>query len=101
MAKELKCPNCGAAAVQKQDGCCVCTNKECGGTFTFKEGEARLAGVGEYEQLKGKVEQIEAHQAEIDELVGRKPKPDEILPDDPPADPHGNDPEDDEEEEDW
>jgi ribosomal protein S27AE len=68
MAKDLTCPNCGAAAVGKQDGSCVCP--ECGGTFTFQEGEARLAGVGEYDQLKGDVDQLKAGQEELRQLVG-------------------------------
>lgn len=75
--KELKCPNCGAVAVPKEDGSCVCP--KCGGTFSFKDGEAHLANVGEYDQLKGKVDQLEAGQAELRELLG-KPEP-------PPADP--------------
>lgn len=68
MAKDLKCPNCGVAAIEGETGL-VCP--KCGGTFTFTEGEARLAGVGEYDQLKGRVDAMEAHQAELDELLGR------------------------------
>jgi len=98
MAKELKCPNCGAGAVEKEGGGLVCP--ACGGTFTFREGEARLEGIGEYERLKGKVDQIEAHQAEIDALLGKPPDP----TDDPPEDPAkpGQEPDDDEDDdEDW
>lgn len=68
MATELKCPNCGTPAVGFEDGKVVCVH--CGGTFTFVEGEARLAGVGEYDQLK---ETVESHAADIDELKQRLP----------------------------
>ncbi len=77
MDKELKCPNCSAACVPKEDGSCVCP--KCGGTFHFKEGEAHLVNVGEYSQLAGKVDRLEAGQAELRELLGK--------PAAPPADP--------------
>ena len=100
--KDLKCPNCGAAAVAKEGGGLVCP--ACGGTFTFQEGEARLTGVGEYDRLKGQVEKLEADQAAIRELLG---KPEEIPEGrdligacDPPESDEDVDEEDDEEE-DW
>jgi transcription elongation factor Elf1 len=82
-AADLKCPNCGSAGVAgKQTGELVCS--QCGGTFTFKEGEARLAGLDEYDQLKGKVEQLETHQVETDELLSRmRPKDDHPDHEDP------------------
>jgi DNA-directed RNA polymerase subunit RPC12/RpoP len=111
MAKEYKCPNCGSPTIRKENGEHVCTNKECGGTFVFKEGEAHLTGVGEYEQLAGKVEKLEADQQDLRELLGTPdPAPDEPLPADdpddpqPPEDPDGagaGDEDDDDDEEDW
>ncbi len=101
MAKELHCPNCGAACVPKEDGSTVCPS--CGGTFHFKEGEAHLVDVGEYDRLKGKVNQLEAGQAELRELLGKPAaKPDDPSdPSDPtdPTDPEDEDEDDDEE--DW
>ncbi len=71
MAKtELKCPNCGSPALAKEGGKYVCTNIECGATFTFQEGEARLTAVGEYEALRKDVDHIKSRQGEIDKLLG-------------------------------
>lgn len=104
MAQELKCPNCGAGAVAKEGGGLVCTNRECGGSFTFQEGEARLKGVGEYEKLQGKVDKLEAHQAEIDELLGRAKPEEHRIPetlDGTHPDEEDLDQDEDDEEEDW
>lgn len=107
MARELKCPNCGAATVPKEDGSCVCAG--CGGTFTFKDGEAHLTNVGEYDKLKGRVDHLETSQAEIAALLGQRPPRDPPYdpsdPPAPPAEPDANDDtevdDDDPDEEDW
>jgi len=64
---DLKCPNCGAAGVAGAGGKTVCP--QCGGSFTFEAGEAHLAGVAEFDQLKGKVEKLEAENAELRKLL--------------------------------
>ncbi len=106
--KELKCPNCGATCAAKDDGSCVCA--ACGGSFTFHDGEARLTDIGEYDRLKGRVDAIEAGQADLRELLGKPAQlpapgddpadPSEPADDEPPDD---EDPEieDDDDEEDW
>lgn len=66
--KKVKCPNCGTECILKEDGSAVCAG--CGGTFTFQEGEARLAGIGEYDQLKKDVDDIKARQDLIDAVHG-------------------------------
>jgi len=56
---DLKCPNCGSATVAGDDGRRICTHSACGGSFVWKDGDARLVATGEYEALKGRVEQLE------------------------------------------
>jgi uncharacterized Zn finger protein (UPF0148 family) len=88
MGKEYHCPNCGAAAVAKDDGSLVCS--KCGGTFTFQEGEAHLAGVGEYDKLKGDVDQLKG------DVEGLKAgKPDKLPPATPDGDPDPETPDED------
>jgi uncharacterized Zn finger protein (UPF0148 family) len=91
MAKELKCPNCGAAAVPKEDGSLVCPT--CGGTFTFKEGEARLAKAGEFDQVKADIEELKKRVPAGDALPPVGPDPGHVTDD-------GDLAEDDDEEED-
>jgi uncharacterized Zn finger protein (UPF0148 family) len=54
--QELKCPNCQFPALVKEDGSAVCSH--CGGTFTFKAGEAHLSNVGEFDAVKRDVEEL-------------------------------------------
>ena len=100
MAKELKCPNCGAAVVKKEDGSYVCTDQGCGGTFTFKEAEAKLTGVGEYELLKGKVEKHDADLVAIRELLGKNDPPAE-ADEEPEQDQEESEDNEHDEEEEW
>ncbi len=58
MAK-VKCPSCGTAAEQTAPGeKIVCAG--CGGSFTFVAGETKLAGVGEFDELKAEVGDLKA-----------------------------------------
>ena len=50
MSKEMRCPNCLERVQVKGDGSAVCA--ACGGTFRFEEGQAKLAGVSEFDTLK-------------------------------------------------
>jgi len=51
------CPNCGPGTqTHTSEKGHVC--EKCGGTFTFIAGEAKLAAVGEIDQLKADVEEI-------------------------------------------
>lgn len=90
--KAVWCPNCGTHLKGKPDEKIVCDT--CGGSFTFVAGEAKLTGVGEFDQLKTKVGELEAGQAELRQQLGQ--------PAQPPADPQQEPPvtEDDEDEED-
>jgi len=87
MATELKCPNCGTPAIPKDGGDCVCAT--CGGTFTFKAGEARLKNVGELDKL----------QADVDELKQRLPASTPAQ-DEPPAEELGDEEQEDDDDED-
>jgi hypothetical protein len=66
--KEVKCPNCGTPTHAKPGEPIVCAT--CGGTFTFTAGETKLADVGEFDQLKKKVGDLELGQAELRERLG-------------------------------
>ena len=66
--EQLKCPNCGVAGHAKADGSVVCP--QCGGTFTFKAGEAKLADVGEFDRTKAKVAEHDADLKAIKEQLG-------------------------------
>jgi uncharacterized Zn finger protein (UPF0148 family) len=76
METELKCPNCGTAAIPRENGDCVCAT--CGGTFTFKAGEARLKNAGELDKL----------QADVDELKQRLPASTPAANDPPAGEPN-------------
>jgi hypothetical protein len=72
----MECPNCGPGhkLVWKESGDGVCG--VCGGTF--KPGpEPKLVGIGEFDVLKGKVEKLEADNADLRKLLAAgKPVPD-------------------------
>jgi len=69
---ELHCPNCGATAVPKSDGSAACP--QCNGTFTWTAGEAKLTGVGEFEDLQGRVTALEKENAELRKLLPAGPE---------------------------
>ncbi len=71
MAKDLHCPNCGPdhKLVWKDNGDCVCPT--CNGTF-HPGPEPKLVGIGEFDELKGKVTKLEADNAELRELLKGK-----------------------------
>ena len=74
MAKELRCPSCFEKVQPKADGSVVCAY--CGGTFVWKEGEARLADVAEFDKLKSQVESQAGEIAELKKQLGtRGPAP--------------------------
>jgi uncharacterized Zn finger protein (UPF0148 family) len=57
MATELKCPNCGTpAAIGKEGVKIVCS--QCGGTFEYSAGEAKLTAVGEIDKIRTDVEEL-------------------------------------------
>jgi len=60
---DLKCPCCGTPGVPGEGGKVVCS--QCGGTYTFIAGEAKLTGVAEFDQLK---KTVESQAAELDAL---------------------------------
>lgn len=53
---DYKCPNCGGPTSKNGDRY-VCTG-ECGGSFEFKAGEAKVTNVGEIDALKADVEEL-------------------------------------------
>ena len=56
--QEYKCPNCGPGTkTHASDKGHVC--ETCGGTFTYVAGEAKLAAVGEVDQLKADVKELQ------------------------------------------
>jgi len=66
MAEKMRCPNCGAGVIADKDGRLVCP--ECGGSFAWQNGKAKLTDVAEFDKIKtdvGKlgesVEQIKTH----------------------------------------
>ncbi len=80
MATELKCPNCGSPAAAAEAGKkIVCTS--CGGSFVFEQGEAKLAGVGEIDQIKADVEELKkrlpASTPAADPVEDPQPDPDQ------------------------
>lgn len=88
----LKCPGCGSDGVPGADGKVVCS--ACGGSFTFTEGEARLADVAEFDQLKKKVEEQSTEISELKKQLGQEPtpaKPSEDPPEDLPEDEEADD----------
>jgi uncharacterized Zn finger protein (UPF0148 family) len=58
--KELSCPSCGPGTKTHagEDGKIICEN--CGGTFVFETGEAKLKDVGQLERLRQDVEDLKA-----------------------------------------
>lgn len=74
MVKDLDRPNCGAGhkLVWKSDGNGVCGT--CNGTFTPGP-EPKLVAVGEFDAMKGRVAKLEADNAELRELLGKKAEP--------------------------
>jgi uncharacterized Zn finger protein (UPF0148 family) len=56
MANELKCPNCGTPAAGKEGVKIVCA--QCGGTFEYTAGEAKLTAVGEIDKIRTDVEEL-------------------------------------------
>lgn len=55
--QELKCPNCGPGTkTHKSEKGIVC--EQCGGTFTFIAGEAKLKEIGELDKVKADVEEL-------------------------------------------
>jgi len=87
---ELHCPNCGTGGTPDSKGRVICS--QCGGRFRFVAGEAKLDGVGEFDKLQKRVDDLEARLAER-----KPPKPDE-TPD--PADPDDDDDLDDDDDDD-
>lgn len=79
MAKELFCPNCGPEfkLTLKGDGNGVCG--KCGGTFTPGP-EPKVVTVGEFDGLKGDVETLKKGQAEIHELLTKRPSDPKATP---------------------
>ena len=67
--KELHCPNCGLAAIPKENGAKIVCGT-CGGTFTYVAGEAKLQDVGELDRLKSEVDQLKAGQEELQKTLG-------------------------------
>jgi uncharacterized Zn finger protein (UPF0148 family) len=72
--KELKCPNCGLAAIPKENGAKIVCGT-CGGTFTYIAGEAKLQDVGELDRLKSDVDQLKAGQEELQKTLGTATNP--------------------------
>jgi len=69
--RKMRCPNCGAGvSAPGQDGKIVCG--ECGGSFVWQDGKARLAGVGELDKLR---EDVTGLQETMNEIQARLPKP--------------------------
>jgi hypothetical protein len=70
MAKELDCPNCGPGhkLVPKANGDGVCAT--CNGTFTPGP-EPKLVAIGEFDEMKGRVDKLEADNAELRALLGK------------------------------
>lgn len=85
---ELKCPNCQAGPVMAgADGRMICP--KCGGSFVWKEGDIKLVGAGEYDELKGQVKQLTEDIRGLRDIIAQPGKP-ESLPD-----PAGDDEDDD------
>jgi len=87
---DLKCPGCGAKSVAGQDGRRICP--ECGGSFEFVAGEAKLAGVAEFDQLKKTVDDQAAEISALKEQLGQAEPAAE-----PPTEPETDDEDDDDE----
>ncbi len=68
---ELKCPNCGGPT--RRDGDVWHCIGECGGSFKFRAGEAKLVGVGEFAKLRETTAALEREVKELREALGRKP----------------------------
>ena len=71
MPKDLDCPNCGPGhkLVSKDNGDGVCA--ACGGTFRPGP-EPKLVGVGEFDEIKGRLSKIESENKELRELLNKK-----------------------------
>ena len=67
--KELHCPNCGLAAIPKENGAKIVCGT-CGGTFTYIAGEAKLQDVGALDRLISDVDQLKAGQTELQKALG-------------------------------
>jgi hypothetical protein len=87
--KELQCPNCGPGTKthQSEQGT-VC--EQCGGTFTFAAGEAKVKEVGRLDQLE----------ADLQEIKERLPASTPAAQPEPDPDPENEPSVDDDEEED-
>lgn len=93
---DLKCPNCGTPGVPGEGGSVVCT--VCGGRFKFEAGEHHLAGVAEFDQLKKRVDGLEADNAKLRELLAGKDEPPAADGDPDEPDDQGDEDSDDEDE---
>ena len=62
---DLKCPNCSGPVVAGKEGEMVCTSAACGGRFVWKDGDRKLAGVGDFDKLRGDVDQLRSDFASL------------------------------------
>jgi hypothetical protein len=76
--KELICPNCGPGTKTHAGAGDKIVCEQCGGSFVFVAGEAKLKQMGELDQIKTT---LADHEAAIKGLQGQPPVP--PRPDDP------------------
>ena len=66
--QELKCPNCGGATKAEGDKH-ICLGP-CGGSFKFRDGDAKLVGVGEFEKLRTELDETKEEVKALREQIG-------------------------------
>jgi len=64
---DMRCPNCAAKVAVKSNGECVCA--ECGGTFQWKAGDAKLTGAADWDAVKSELAEIRKSNAELRALL--------------------------------
>lgn len=73
----MRCPNCAAKVTTDEGGLSHCS--ECGGSFRYEAGRAKLAGVGKIDALE---KEVAGMKSTLDEIKQRLPQPPQTEDDD-------------------